>query len=65
MARKIISPCMDCEWRSVGCHSHCELYANFKTELEKYKQYLREKERYIHINYHEQMKERERKRRFR
>lgn len=29
-------PCKDCKSRTVGCHSTCEKYEQFKKEMEEY-----------------------------
>lgn len=31
----MMAPCKDCEKRTLGCHSSCGDYANFKKELEE------------------------------
>lgn len=31
----ITPPCKDCEFRTIGCHSSCEQYKAFQTEMEK------------------------------
>lgn len=34
--------CKDCKERHLHCHSHCERYKEYKEELERAKQYLKE-----------------------
>ena len=37
------SPCMYCDHRSVGCHSHCEAYAGYDAKrIEMRKRHLQE-----------------------
>jgi hypothetical protein len=33
--------CKDCTKRTVGCHSHCEIYKAFRTELDKRNELIR------------------------
>lgn len=37
----IVNPCKDCTERYVGCHSECEKYAEYRSQIE-------EKNRLIH-----------------
>jgi len=34
--KKIVAPCKDCKERSIGCHSKCEKYKEFKTANDAY-----------------------------
>lgn len=36
------SPCQFCENREVGCHSKCELYADYRSEIEHRNRIIRE-----------------------
>ena len=47
---KIKPPCKDCEHRSVGCHTDCDLYIHYKKEFESEKEkisLIRNKEKLI------------------
>ena len=33
----IVSPCKDCPERFVGCHSSCERYKQYRSELDAFK----------------------------
>lgn len=33
----IVSPCKDCPERFVGCHSSCEKYKQYRSELDAFK----------------------------
>ncbi len=54
MCENMMSPCKDCTERKIGCHSKCELYKQFREEVECYNN-LRRKEV---INTHDSKKER-------
>lgn len=41
----MISPCMDCPDRVVGCHGRCERYKAFQAEREK--EYARRHDQYV------------------
>ena len=43
----VISSCLDCKERRIGCHQTCEKYKKFKKQLDVIKQNkLKEKEKY-------------------
>lgn len=33
----IVSPCKDCPERFIGCHSSCERYKQYRSELDEFK----------------------------
>lgn len=37
----IKSPCFDCELRFVGCHANCSMYINYRNEVDKQSELLR------------------------
>ena len=42
----ILPPCKDCENREIGCHSCCDLYIKYKTELNNTKKSIIERQDY-------------------
>ena len=38
----IDSPCHDCEFRHTDCHIECQVYADYKAELDKVKKAKKE-----------------------
>ena len=33
----IQSPCQNCEFRKIGCHSNCEQYKAFRAKMDKFR----------------------------
>ena len=41
-SKRVWAPCKDCPDRVIGCHSHCEKYAEYKRVNNEYNKSLRE-----------------------
>lgn len=41
----INSPCRDCENRTITCHDNCELYFDYKKQIEFYNKKVAEQQR--------------------
>jgi len=39
--KRPIAPCKDCEFKTEGCHSTCEIYQTFRKDLDEYKELIR------------------------
>lgn len=46
MYRKLTSPCLHCAYKTVGCHSKCASYNEFK----EYRENIKDKSREFRLN---------------
>lgn len=49
---RIQSPCLNCSKRKVGCHSKCQEYKDFRSELDEYNAY-RHRQQELDSEYYE------------
>lgn len=43
MSSRPVGPCINCSLRQVGCHSTCEKYISYKTELDEWNREYRKR----------------------